>query len=246
MTRNELKNSNIWKDFFEKVSDKLLFDIKIYSDIGYEIKDTFFKKFQVNHNLFKNREKSVEVKLDFLKKNIDSGDFFFFLTEDSVPIKKFDFLYQKLSENNKSIFEYHLDPHVSINDGREKYGSVRYFDYPEEIRYKNNDWICLNRHHAKILVDNFEECLRFNYDYGGEHFVASILNKYDELQNVLTYKFVYENWDGYNGRYPSIFNMNDFEKIKNIVDNNPCSFFLRKFDEDFHNTELIQKLYDYN
>jgi hypothetical protein len=242
MARKEINNSYIWKEYFE--TESLNYTISVYSDIGYEIKNDFFKKFQVIHNINKSREMNLEVKYDFLKKNIDKCDYFIFLTEDSVPVKKINILYKVLSELNSSVFGYGLDPHVSLNDGRSKYGQVRKFKFPEEYRYKNDDWLCLCKKHAEILVANMDDCYSFNYNLGGEHFVSSILNKNNELINVIPKNFIIENWDGYNGRYPSTFTKSDIDKIKSIISNNEFAFFLRKFNDDLENIELINKLYD--
>jgi hypothetical protein len=99
MARNEVNNSKIWKDYFENSNSNYSISvISVYSDIGYEIKDDFFKNFQVTHNIHKSREMNLEVKYHFLKSNLNKCDYFIFLTEDSVPIKKLDMLYDFLSE----------------------------------------------------------------------------------------------------------------------------------------------------
>lgn len=237
LTRQEIKNSNIWESYFK--NSNFEFKISVYADINYEIKNYFFKKFQIQHNIFKSREFNVEIKYDFISKNKDD-DFLIILPEDSLPLKSINNLYNYLINNNEfSIFSFSLDPHVSINDGRVKYGALRHFDFNEDLRYKNDDWICLSKKHSNIISENKEDVFCFNKPIGGEHFISSILNKNKELKNVKNKSFIYENWDGYNGRFPSIFSIQDEEKIKKIIETNSETFFLRKFEENINNEKIF-------
>jgi hypothetical protein len=238
LTRGELLNSELWKEYFKSNLD---FKISIYSDSGYLISDEYFKEFQVIHNSPKDRFKTVLSKYKFLETNVDSSDFYIFLTDDCIPIRPAKDLIEYLSANpDKSFLESEPDPHAGIDDGRQVF-SQRNFRFENNLRMKNNDWLCLSNKHAKIIVENYHHCLAFSeFEHGGEHFISSILNMHGEIQNTVPMSMVKECWDGYNGTYPSIFSENDTAKIMDIRDKSG-SFFLRKFPNNANGLSQIIK-----
>lgn len=235
ITREEIKHSEIWQSYFENNDN---YSISIYTNPNYSLINNFFKQFQINHSIHKNREYNVEIKYNCLKQNYNNADYFIFLTEDSLPIKNIKLLKDKLSNlTDKSIFAHQKDPHVNINDGRIRYGEIRNFNFPTELRYKNDDWVCLCNKHANLLVNNKEDCHSFIAHIGGEHFISSILNKHNELHNVINQQFVFENWDSSHGL--NSFTGKDQDKLQLIL-NNEFTFFLRKYESDF--LELYHKM----
>lgn len=245
LTRGEVSNSAIWESYFREANEGE-YKIEVYSSVGYNIKNLFFKQFQISHNIHKNREMNVEVKVDFLSRNISECDYFIFLTEDCIPVRSFRKLYDYLSIQCNSIFYYELDPHVNIEDGRRKYGSYRHFNFNEYSRMKNDDWLCLCKRHTSIILSSIEDSYGFHYPFGGEHFISSILNEKGNITEVIKSRFVYENWDGYKNCYPSVFSSQDYDKLANIKKENKNSFFIRKFKDDDSNFELFNQILKYN
>jgi hypothetical protein len=224
LTRKEPFFPTIWKRYFENAN----VGIYVYSDLGHQIQDPFFQQYQVQHSTFKDyRHGQVTLKLDFLKKALkDGGDYFVFLPEDSLPLKSLSHLINTL--DGRSIFSYVLDPHVPINDGRVRYGNTRHFNFPDHLRYKNDDWLILSSNHAEILVEKEQDCLGFECPtggVGGEHFVSSVLNANNELQNVMNKICVIEHWVESG---PFTFWEEHNTKIDEI-NQTPHALFLRKF-----------------
>ena len=54
LVKEEIKNSKIWEKYFN--NSNFDYKISIYSNVGYEIKNNFFKNFQIAHNIKKTRE----------------------------------------------------------------------------------------------------------------------------------------------------------------------------------------------
>ena len=228
MVRKEPFFPTMWKRYFTNAN----VGIYVYSDLGYQTQDPFFQQHQIQHSTFKDSyHGAVTLKLDFLKKALkDGGDYFAFLTEDSLPLKSLSHLINTL--DGRSIFSHVLDPHVKINDGRVQYDPPRPFDFPDHLRYKNDDWLILSLNHAKILVEQEQDCLGFecpNGGHGGEHFVSSVLNANNELKNVMNKTFVCEWWNDIPS--PFIFTEIHNERI-DLVNQLPHVFFLRKFQKD--------------
>ena len=127
------------------------------------------------------------------------------------------------SRYETSIFKFEKDPHTL--NGPFYY---RHFEYKGE-RYKNNDWVCLHKKHINLLKNSEKDVSCFKNNCSGEHFVSSILNSYNVLDEIFKAELLLECWDGYSNNFPSAFNANDKEKIYSLKSNNPHAFFLRKF-----------------
>jgi hypothetical protein len=219
LCRKNVFHSNIWCEYFKENKPNIF----VYSDKNETPDNYVFSKYHQVHSIDKDREHTVDVKFDFLKNKSDDFNHVIFLTEDCLPIRPIEELCNFLSNTQTSIFTFEKDPHTL--NGPFYY---RHFEYKGE-RYKNNDWVCLHKKHINLLKNSEKDVSCFKNNCSGEHFVSSILNSYNVLNEIFKAELLLECWDGYSNNFPSVFNANDKEKIYSLKNNNPHAFFLRKF-----------------
>lgn len=114
---------------------------------------------------------------------------------------------------------------------------------PKNIYY-GSSWWNLTNNAIKYILDYTKQnpnfLKRFNYTWcGDEMFFQSILLNSEFKNDCINDNLRYIDWSEKKGSSPKTFNINDYNIIKENINNN---LFARKFDENFDN-DIINKLY---
>lgn len=114
---------------------------------------------------------------------------------------------------------------------------------PKNIYY-GSQWWNLTNNAIKYILDYTKQnpnfLKRFNYTWcGDEMFFQSILLNSEFKNDCINDNLRYIDWSEKKGSSPKTFNINDYNIIKENINNN---LFARKFDENFDN-DIINKLY---
>ncbi|WP_278846996.1 beta-1,6-N-acetylglucosaminyltransferase [Brachyspira pilosicoli] len=116
-------------------------------------------------------------------------------------------------------------------------------EMPKNIYY-GSSWWNLTNNAIKYILEYIEKnpnfIKRFNYTWcGDEMFFQSILLNSEFKNDCINDNLRYIDWSEKKGSSPKTFNINDYNIIKENINNN---LFARKFDENFDN-DIINKLY---
>jgi hypothetical protein len=179
-------------------------------------------------------ERTMRAQIAMLKEALrDSlNEKFVFVSGDSVPIQKFDFVYQQLMQHPLSIFNYswnnHQDPDSTF------YYLKRVLEgIPSDKQFKNSQWVVLNRKHAEMMVkDNEIISLVVQSDCDNEHYPSTFLAMHHLLREVVNQPTMLTLWHrGY--AHPFIFtNMEDRYQTEQLSEAmNQGILFARKVDK---------------
>ena len=190
-----------------------------------------------------------------LKSNREIIDFF---SKDENKDKEF-INYIKMDENN-IFYEISVDrlsyyyPHGYIRKWysklfHSKIRNVLSKLYPRRKMisnlYNGSSWWNLTNNAIEYILDydknNPNYLKRFNYTWcSDEYFFQSVLLNSDLKDNCVNDYCRYIDWSGKYGQNPVTFKLEDYNDIKNNINNN---LFARKFDENIDN-DIIDKLYE--
>lgn len=157
---------------------------------------------------------------------------FILISESTLPLVPFDEVKNVLA-TPKSIFWYtknfHSAPHNIYYEPRRSMPGI-----DQKEQYKNYQWIILNRHHAQLLVDTFDESLLPEF-FDQEHYPSTILAKHINLNaEVVPRDLTYACWDHPNAiihvhPYTFIDISNPLEKCVLKITRDEHFYFARKF-----------------
>lgn len=173
--------------------------------------------------------------------------YFLFISDSTVPIKSFNDLYTFLMNNNKSFIE-------SMNIPKHQLNILFKLQEKSNILKKASQWVCLNRKHTKILLDNYKKSLqlfqtefrtlpflKFNITIPDEFVIPTILNLTLENYNdeIIDKNLTIVKWNNCNINYikPIIKKSFPCEYLK-ITDSelntliNSNKFFIRKINKE--------------
>ena len=190
-----------------------------------------------------------------LKSNREIIDFF---SKDENKDKEF-INYIKMDENN-IFYEISVDrlsyyyPHGYIRKWysklfHSKIRNVLSKLYPRRKMisnlYNGSSWWNLTNNAVKYILEYLKKdkyyIKRFNYTWcSDEYFFQSVLLNIDLKDNCVNDYCRYIDWSGKYGQNPVTFKLEDYNDIKNNINNN---LFARKFDENIDN-DIIDKLYE--
>ena len=241
--KNQLNKVKIWEEFFKNNYDKC--NIYIHcTDLN--ITQEFVKKHHIGKKIPSEWGDLYGPLKYMLKLAYDNDDYKFVLISDStIPVKKFSYIYDKLISNEKTYLCY--QPH-KIVENNEKFtlrqSYQRYiFNMMNNKNFVNNIsinhwyygecWMIYNRMDAYLIIndnkyyDIFKNC--FAYD---ENYPAYLLSINNRLCNVINQMTTFVNWSEpeieENGhRHPKKYNKmkkSDIEILKKSD-----YFFARKF-----------------
>ena len=124
--------------------------------------------------------------------------------------------------------------HIEIYDGRLFQKNQLFLEnYDKSQLKKGSQWVCLNRYHAKIIIDNYDMAFKLfqtddedgkknNATVPDEYVIPTILHLKDKKlnKNNINKNLTYVKWNSINKTCNII---NGYEN-KNLVKKNPCSY----------------------
>lgn len=193
---NNVYHQDYWADFLENHQD--FYSVYIYSKNGLS-EDSIFKSCEVPICSESSWSNTMSVQVELLESALRNSDNqkFVFVSESTIPIQDFEFVYNSIFQTEKSIFDYHRNPH---QDKSNKYYLSRNLNaIPEEYRLKCTQWIILNRKHAELMVDDkIVLPLIAQYEADNELYPASFLAIHNQLKEIELKDMTYVNWEKIN------------------------------------------------
>ena len=170
------------------------------------------------------------------------------LSESTIAIKSFDYIYKHLFENKKDLKSYIKYWKIPYNKDFESLRNlyikrsinplfIKNIKY--EHYYKVHSWYILNRKHANIIANdtNFTENAFKNHIASSENYVMYVLSVNNEYENILVEQITAEDWSNpirvmnplheNRGLRPRTINIVDDKTVNKYINNN--YLFARKF-----------------
>jgi hypothetical protein len=211
LTIDNLKHPNIWDMFFDKV-DKKKYNIYVHPKNVNKVTN----KLLTSSNLIKTPAetkhgylvKGMKLLMDSALKDKDNK-YFIFVSDSCIPIKKFDKVYDDITNKYKTNLV--LEMRLKSFDIKVRYNKK----LPRKCFKKFSQWSILTRNSVEIIVKSKYLPLFYNMNAGDE-FILSILQCEDESFNYKSLPSTYVDWSISNNIPPLLKNIN--EKIYEIID----------------------------
>lgn len=124
---------------------------------------------------------------------------FVFLSESTIPLKSFAYVYDYLRKTPQSFFDFCQETH-----NYRKYGNVKIEDV-----YKNSQWVVLNRKHAMLFVQDEETIATMtsggHLSFSEEHYPSTYLGLCGLHHEVDKEECTFVIWPPGGGAHPYIF-----------------------------------------
>jgi hypothetical protein len=247
LTVDDVKHADIWEQYFKYGENK--YSIYVHPK-NIDKVTSFFKKFIIKFNV-KTKWGDISLtdatNLMFIEALKDPANKKIILVSDScIPIKSFDFIYDKVMSNDNSWFNYYKP-----NPENALLHYWRIAKLPNFLKKKSlvqEQWMILDRKHAIIIKDNYKKYRQyFNKNkliIPDECIFITILNYLEpnfknELQfqehtrdqfkkhNYITFADWYDEGQLINSFHPQLYNKIEQNDIIQLKGKN--SFFARKF-----------------
>lgn len=184
LTLSEINHEQPWINFFQGQDARC--SIYIHSKHDFNPR-SYFKKREIKAKVPTTWEKITGAQLQLLKDALQDpqNEKFIFLSESTIPLQSFDFVYQKLMNHPHSLFSYERNPEPS-----------RIFTPLQPfIIYKNSTWIVLNRKHAQLMVEDQGAIkIMSQYPFDCEHYPSTFLKIHNLLHEVKKEDVTYDLW----------------------------------------------------
>ena len=224
-----------WRDFF-KTADKNSYSIYIHSKEGVP-EDSTYKQYEVPFKVKTSWSNTMKAQMAMLEEALKDpqNQKFLFVSESTIPFRCFDVVYETVMIPEKSIFTYSINEHQDPSNLA--YGGRNLKRLPSKWRYKNWQWIVLDRKHAILMLQNKKFINQVSYYVADNEHCPSCFFAYKNiLDEVIPRDLTYVNWErhnppGYPQEIPFVFSdLKEIEQFDCIVNAIKEGFlFGRKF-----------------
>jgi hypothetical protein len=244
LTRGDLNHPRYWKEFFDTTTNNY-YNIYNHPKHPKEISSTspLYQKCLPNDHLVSNTGwgttsliKATNSLLKYAYEDDMENEKFILLSESCIPIRSFEYMYQKLSET-KSSYISSFDIKMRPND---KCIKRRYNRFPEnshpvplEKYRKQSQWMILDRQHVKIILDTNNTFVPL-YDHpkvknaDENYYINLLIHKQVSLEEIVNQKKTYKRWTEKDPSHPKTFEHVKPSLIRKIRQDGEDYFFLRK------------------
>jgi hypothetical protein len=202
LTITNHKQPKIWEMFFKGHESK--YNIYYHPKSKVDVTQKLFKKCIIKNIAETKRMYILDANLALMKAayEADNDNYKFILVTDScIPIRTFDYIYDKLIMDNRSYIEW-WKTHP-FNDFANRYDiAVKEtgFKFPHNKYKKHSAYFILNREYMKEIVDhkinNTKEYHFFvNLPAGDEHFLSLLSGKQENEPNIINYTVTGADWE---------------------------------------------------
>ncbi len=200
---SNIYHESIWLNFFNHHQNQ--YSIYIHSKESMP-NNSAFKQFELPTKIPTSWTNTMDAQMELLREALKDKDNqkFIFLSETTIPIQTFDFVYETLMASSKSQFDF-APNHIS----------GRFWESIESQKaFKNSQWVVLNRKHAELMVkDNSIINIMTKEDFDNEHYPSTFLYLqgllHEEVEQIDRTLVI---WSEYDGAHP--FNFVDLEDTK--------------------------------
>ncbi len=199
---SSISYESVWEKFFSGNLDRAT--IYIHSKEPFDPKSVF-KHYEMPEKAPTSWEHTMRAQIAMLKAALEDPENtkFVFVSNDSLPIQQFDYIYQQLTKHQFSIFPYWRNHH-QYQDSSFYYAPRIVADIPADKQYINPQWVVLNRKHAELMVRDqsiIEKVEVLTAD--NEHYPSTFLAMHDLLHTeVINQSVMFVEWHrGYKHPY---------------------------------------------
>lgn len=235
LVTNNIYHEDYWRDFWGAHAQQ--YSVYVHSKQQANL-GRFFEKYRIAQNVPTTWLNTMQAQIALLKAALEDSDNqkFVFVSESTLPLQSFEYVYHVLMRTQNSIFHHWFTvegdpdrPIFALKNGLKS----------NELRYKNWQWIVLNRKHAELMVQDQEILPQVVcYPCDNEIYPTTFLGLKNLLHEVCDQDTCYVNWHRRNGvaaprALPYIFkNLYDLTELSCIVKAiNQKYLFARKFTE---------------
>lgn len=245
LTLANILHEPIWENFFKGHDNA--YSIYIHAKDEFDATSPF-KQYEMKTKIPTTWENTMEAQIEMLREALKDplNEKFIFLSEDSLPIQNFDYVYQQIMQHPLSIFNYQWNNHQDKDSSFYWEGRILN-GIPFDKQHKNSQWIVLNRKHAVMMVEDKEiiatvaQCSCDN-----EHYPSTFLAMHDLLHEVVNKATMLTVWNrGY--AHPFTFtSVKDRYQAELLTEAmNQGILFARKFDQTMKEEELATHITKY-
>lgn len=120
---------------------------------------------------------------------------FVFVSESTIPLQDFEYVYNELTGTEKSIFWFQPSPHLDPNNKMYYNPRRRHFPLSISYEYKNTQWVVLNRKHAELIISDVTWLPIFCATiFDNEHYPSSFLALKGLLAEIVNKHTTYVCW----------------------------------------------------
>ena len=206
LCKNNIHFSNIWKDFFKNNME--LCNIYIHCYDPENITDKFTKQYVCDKTIKTSWGDIADALKYLLQLSVDDNNVkHIIVSESTIPIKNFKYVYNYLIKDDKSNFPY--QSHLVKNSGEQ--GTLlmnlhRYINncnaIPEFCKkisikhwYWNPTWVIFNTKHANLFIKESKYYQYFKKAFGAdENYPSFVLSINNQLKYVNNLKNTHVNW----------------------------------------------------
>lgn len=192
LTISGINHEDHWKDFFK--NNEKRYSIYIHSKKPFP-NDSIFKKNELSNKVSTKWGHLIKAEVALLKEALNDPDNqkFIFCSESTLPLQDFNKIYNHVFSSQNSIFPYFVNPHQNPKDRCYKKRNLNLI--PKKFRYKNPQWIILNRKHAELMVkDTTIIDIISKYEADDELYPATFLAINHLLNEIDFEETTYVNW----------------------------------------------------
>lgn len=161
---NNIYHESCWLNFFKAHEN----NYTIYIHSKYPMVNSVFKKYEIPKKVSTTWKNTMRAQIELLKEALKDplNSKFVFLSESTIPLQAFDYVYQTLTKHPYSQFNF------LPNYNRDR----NFKPIPFNKQYKNSQWIVLNRKHAQMMVEDKSYIKVFDrYGHDQEHYPSTFL-----------------------------------------------------------------------
>jgi Core-2/I-Branching enzyme len=185
LTINTVYHEDLWIDFFSQHEGQYSLSVHSKEPLS---PTSFFKPFELKNPVPTTWLNTMLAQLELLKEALKdpANEKFIFVSESTIPLQSFDYVYAYLTSNPCSHFYY-----------CKNYQTNRSFPpYPSANLYKNSQWVILSRAHAELMVIDTELIGYFlTAPHDQEHYPSSLLAHHGLLDEVIKKDTTLAVWD---------------------------------------------------
>ena len=259
LIKENIYHVNLWKHFFENTNNN---NYKIYIHSKNTSNCDFVNKYLIKENVPTEWGKDLYSAIKLLYKNAynDDNSKYILLSESTIPLRSFDYVYARLSKYPKKSSLNYL-PQIPTNScQRHTFNSsiqrfvnnskrCKKFSYNINIChwYYADMWTILTKSHVKILLDDEKIINYFENAFAwDENYPMYILSISNEIKNIKKERNTFVNWDEpvyFNefSKSPKLYNDVTIKILKNMIQEKSI-LFARKFSIDSNVSNIIIKL----
>lgn len=184
LTINSIYHEALWTDFFALHESQ--YSIYVHPKKPLE-HDSFFKPFELSQTVETTWANTMNAQIELLKEALkdSNNEKFIFVSESTIPLQSFDYIYEVLMAHSKSQFFFEPNYH-----------SVRVWrSIAADDVLKNSQWIVLNRKHAELMVSDTELITHFIAScHDQEHYPSTLLARHQLLDEVIKRNTTLDIW----------------------------------------------------